>query len=104
MVVKEATMSPEESMLKNEQFGNPISEKLSNYLRTYTGKDDRANVSRMTGVGSSTVRDVAFRNNNLTESNSRAIIELMRIAIINCNNLIEDAGKAITDLKSILNE
>ena len=97
-------MNPEQSLLKDEQFGNPISEKLSNYLRTYTTSNDRANVSRMTGVGSSTVRDVAYRNNNLTEGNSKAIIELARIAIMNCDNSIEDAGKAAAELRSILDE
>ena len=97
-------MNPEPTVLKDEQFGNPISEKLSNHLKTYTSNNDRANVSRMTGIGSSTVRDVAYRNNNLTESNSKAIIELARIALINCSNSIEDAVKAASELKSILNE
>lgn len=94
----------EQSMLKNENYGNPISERLSNLLKTYTTSNDRANVSRMTGVGSSTVRDVVYRNNNLTESNSRAIIELIHIAIINCNNSVNDAREAVEYLQSELTE
>lgn len=91
-------------VLKDEQFGNPISEKLSNLLRCYTTNNDRANVSISTGVGSSTVRDVSYRNNNLTEDNSKAIIALVEIAIKNCRESISNAQKALKYLSSIVEE
>ena len=88
--------------LKDEQFGSPISEKLSKYLRAYTGKNERADVSRKTGVGSSTIRDVTFRNNNLTEDNSKAIVCLVEIAIEKCSSSIKTAAETAKSLKSIL--
>lgn len=103
METKKSTMlKPEQIILKNEKFGNPISEKLSTYLRTYTGKDDRANVSTVTGVGASTIRDVVFRTNSLTRNNSKGIIELIKLAIHNCENSIDDAEIAIDELQSVL--
>ena len=66
--------------LKNESYGIPISEELSNFIKEYTNTNDRANVSSETGIGTSTVRDVAYRANNLTESNSKAVIALVKIA------------------------
>ena len=89
-------------VLKDEQFGCPISERLSNVLSSYTTINDRADVSRATGVGSSTVRDVSYRRNNLTEENSKAITALAKIAQDNCRNTISDAHKALDYLKSIL--
>jgi cyanate lyase len=89
------------AMLLNEQFGSPISEELSNLLTKYTNRDDWADVSRSKGVGSSTIRDVVYRRNSLTESNSKAIIELIRVAIQNIESLIEGAKTASVYAKSI---
>lgn len=89
-------------LLKEEEFGRPISEKLSNYLRAYTDKDDRADVAATTGVGTSTIRNVIFRSNSLTEDNSKAIIEMVRIAIENCESRMKNAREAVKDLKSSL--
>jgi len=73
----------------SENYGKPISEELSTYLKEYTDNNDRANVAAKTGVSISTIRDVTYRNNNLTESNAVAILELMRIAVANCTNKIK---------------
>ena len=88
--------------LLNEEFGNPISEKLSNLLRSHITKDDRANVSTTTGIGSSTVRNIVFRSTTLTEDNSKAAIELVNVAIKNCETTIANANKAKHELKLIL--
>ena len=102
METKEQIMTA--SLLKHENFGNPISEKLSNYLRAHTSKDDRANVAITTGVGTSTIRNVVFRSNTLTEDNSKAIVELVKVAIENCQKSIGEESQAMKALKEILIE
>jgi len=82
------------SLFQEENYGKPISEKLSEYLRAYTDKDDRANVSSETGVSVSTIRDVSYRNNMVTGGNAVAMIALMKIAVVNCTNKIQHAKKA----------
>ena len=76
-------------MFKPDDFGKPISQELSDTLREYTTKDDRADVSIKTGVSISTIRDVTYRNNSLTESNSRAIIMLASKAKSKCQQAIK---------------
>jgi hypothetical protein len=70
-------------MLKKEDYGKPINEKLSITLRRNTTKDDFANVASNTGISFSTIRDVVYRTNSLTKSNSMAIKELIRNAFEN---------------------
>lgn len=87
----------------SEEFlGKLISEELSNYLRTYTDKFDRINITQMDSinVGVSTMREVIYRNVNLTVDNAMAINELMKIAIQNCMKLRKDSIKAEKGLKS----
>lgn len=83
-------------------YGNPISEKLAEYLKEWTDNNDRANVAAQTGVGISTIRDVTYRANNLTESNSVAIVELMKIAVKNCTNKIQYAKQVKRELETQL--
>lgn len=97
-------LNPAELILKDEKFGNPISEELSNYLRKYTDKDDISNAAIETGVGRSTVRNVVYRSNTLTEGNSIAIIALIDIAITNCELAIESAEQTIKGLRKTLKE
>lgn len=82
------------------KYGEPISLDLSNLLREFTDKTDRANVSIKTGVSMSTIRDVTYMNNSVTADNSKAIIELMKIAVKNCTNRIEYAKKAREEFKN----
>lgn len=82
------------SLFQQESFGKPISEQLSDYLKQYTSNHDRANVAEKTGVSISTIRDVSYRNNMVTENNSIAMLELMKIAVVNCTNTIQHAKKA----------
>lgn len=89
-------------LLKGEEYGNPISEKLSNYLRKYTDKNDRQNVSINTGVGYYTIRNVISQSNTLTKDNSKAIIKLIQVAIEKCTNSIDGASEAIEELQLIL--
>ncbi|MEM7380132.1 MAG: hypothetical protein AAF361_02915 [Bacteroidota bacterium] len=70
-------------MFENDEFGKPISEKLSVILRRNTSKDDYANVAASTNVSFSTIRDVVYRTNSLTKSNSKAIIVLLQRAFEN---------------------
>lgn len=70
-------------MFDPEEYGKPINEKLSIILRRNTSKDDFANVASITNVSFSTIRDVLYRTNSLTYSNSKAIRELIKIAFDN---------------------
>lgn len=90
--------------LKNEIFGCPISEDLSLHLKRYTTNKDWADVSVKTRVGTSTIRDVIYRNNALTKNNSKAIIELAMVALQNCKSEINDAETSIRELNEMLVE
>lgn len=70
-------------MFDPEEYGKPLSETLSIILRRNTTKDDFANVAATTNVSFSTIRDVLYRTNSLTFSNSKAIRELIKIAFDN---------------------
>ncbi|NAS10904.1 hypothetical protein [Poritiphilus flavus] len=70
-------------MFEKDEFGKPISEKLSTILRRNTSKDDYANIAALTNVSFSTIRDVVYRTNSLTKSNSKAIIVLLQRAFEN---------------------
>ncbi|TMM58875.1 hypothetical protein FEE95_05435 [Maribacter algarum] len=70
-------------MFDPEEYGKPINERLSIILRRNTTKDDFANVAAITNVSFSTIRDVLYRTNSLTYSNSKAIRELIKIAFDN---------------------
>ncbi|MGI9551206.1 MAG: hypothetical protein ACR2MT_08410 [Aurantibacter sp.] len=70
-------------MLSEDHYGKPINEKLSITLRRNTTKDDFANVASYTNVSFSTIRDVVYRTNSLTKSNSKAIKALIKVAFDN---------------------
>ena len=70
-------------MFKEEAYGRPISEKLSTTLRRNITKNDIADIATYTEVSFSTIRDVVYRTNSLTLSNSKAILELIHIAFSN---------------------
>lgn len=70
-------------LFKKDDFGRVIDADLSDRIRRTTTVDDYVEASEMTGglVKQSTVRDVTYRRNNLTETNSKAIEYLARIAV-----------------------
>ena len=70
-------------MFKEEDYGKPINEQLSITLRRNTTKDDFANIAARTNVSFSTIRDVVYRTNSLTKSNSKAIQALIKVAFDN---------------------
>ncbi len=70
-------------MLKEEDYGKPLNEKLSIVLRRNSSKDDYANLVSHTGISFSTIRDVVYRTNSLTKSNVKAINALIRVAFDN---------------------
>lgn len=70
-------------MFKEENYGKPINERLSSTLRRNTTKDDFANIAALTDISFSTIRDVVYRTNSLTKSNSKAINAIIKIAFDN---------------------
>ena len=84
---------------KEEDYGKPITKELSEFLKKFTTKDDRADASTKTGVSTSTIRDVARRTNMLTAGNSLAILAMIELAEKNCKYKIDDAQKSLKFLK-----
>lgn len=87
------------AIFEQEHFGKVISDKLSMYLKQYTSNEDVKDISSSTSVGTSTIQKVRDRDRNLTECNSEAIVQLMRVAIQNANKYRREATKAINYLK-----
>ena len=83
-------------------YGQPISEGLSNYLMEFTDKNDVATASVNTGISISTIDYVKRRNNTVTENNKVGIVELMRIAIQNAENNIHRSTQCKKDLSEML--
>ena len=67
------------------EFGKPISEKLSKALRSHISKNDIADIALISNVGTSTLRDVVYRRNSVTENNYKAVIDLTERALQNCH-------------------
>lgn len=72
-----------ETMFKKEDYGKPLNARLSEILRRTTSKDDIANVAVRSNISFSTIRDVIYRTNSLTKSNSKAIALLIHVAFEN---------------------
>ncbi|MFK5972064.1 MAG: hypothetical protein QM485_02175 [Flavobacteriaceae bacterium] len=70
-------------MLKEENYGKPLNEQLSIILRRNSSKNDYANIAAYTSISFSTIRDVVYRTNSLTKSNSKAIREIIKVAFDN---------------------
>ncbi len=72
-----------DDMFSKEDFGKPISERLSETLRRNVSKDDFANIAIRSNVSFSTIRDVVYRTNSLTKANAQAISLLIHAAFEN---------------------
>ena len=79
-----------EDVFLEEDYGKPISERLSEILRRNLSKNDYANIAIRTNVSFSTIRDVVYRTNSLTKANAKAILLLISMqhskipSLINC--------------------
>lgn len=94
--------SNDKHLLKGEQYGQFLSEKLVGLLRQYTDKNDRAAAVTLTGVGHDTVVKVIGRTNPLTRYNAQAIAALVEIAISKCDTTMEAARLARKELSEII--
>jgi len=86
-------------MFDENDYGKPINEKLAITLRRNTTKDDYANIAGKTNISFSTIRDVVYRTNSLTKSNSKAIAILIKIAFENsfARQLLSESDKHYLD-------
>ena len=86
-------------MFKKNDYGKPISERLSSVLRRNTTKSDFANVATQTNISFSTIRDVVYRTNSLTKSNSKGIEVLIKTAFNNsvAHQLMAENDKLFLD-------
>lgn len=88
--------------LRNENYGSPISLRLSQHLKEYTNKDDRANASTSKSVGILTIDRVVGRSNNLTKENEGAIVHLLELSIQKCIDRPIKDKEALKTLKSMI--
>lgn len=72
-----------DEIFSKEDYGKPISERLSEILRRNVSKDDYANIAIRSNVSFSTIRDVVYRTNSLTKANAQAISLLIHAAFEN---------------------
>ncbi|MEM9646940.1 MAG: hypothetical protein AAF969_00555 [Bacteroidota bacterium] len=70
-------------MFSKNDYGKPIGEVLSNILRRNLSKTDYANIAARSNISFSTIRDVVYRTNSLTEANAVAIKLLVHAAFEN---------------------
>lgn len=80
-----------------------ISIELSEYLKEFTTKDDRADIiSKVVGVGSSTLRDLVYRTNSVSENNLPALKLLIIKASENADAKIKKAKSCKKEVKKVL--
>lgn len=72
-----------ERIFNAEDYGRPISERLSLIIRRNVSKNDYANIAIKSKVSFSTIRDVVYRTNSLTKGNAGAIGLLIHAAFEN---------------------
>ena len=72
-----------EEMFTSSDFGKPIGQELSTILRRNLNKDNLANIATGCSISFSTVRDLVYRTNSLTEGNSMALALLIHAALEN---------------------
>ncbi len=71
--------------------GEPITQGLSDYIRAYSDKDDRADVSREFKVSTSTIRDVVYRKNRVSTKNESAMYKMTKIAFLNASKNLKSS-------------
>lgn len=80
-----------------------ISPVLSEYLKEFTTKDDRADIiSKVNGVSSSTLRDVMYRRNSVSENNLPALKLLLLKASENADAKIKQARSCKKEVKKVI--
>lgn len=62
-------------------YGEPISQKLSDYLRQWITTEDRAQVAKETGYSVSLTREMIYRTNSVNEKNEKVVVALFERAI-----------------------
>lgn len=92
----------EQEIIKDQDYGKLITPELHNYLMNYTDKSDRALAADRSGVGISVITQVRRRVANITENNSKGIIELIKIAVNKCDANIEDFREVKSQLSQML--
>ncbi|NML69982.1 MULTISPECIES: hypothetical protein [Chryseobacterium] len=81
----------------------PISVKISDHLREFTTKYDRADViSKVNGVSSSTLRDLVYRGNSVSENNLPALKLLLIKACENADAKMKQASNCKRDIKKVI--
>lgn len=87
-------------MIKVRETISPV---LSDFLKEFTSKDDRADViNNVAGVGSSTLRDLVYRVNPVTDNNLPALKLLLLKASKNADAKIKQAKNCKKEVKKVI--
>ncbi|MFP3835396.1 hypothetical protein [Chryseobacterium sp. SIMBA_028] len=80
-----------------------ISPVLSEFLKEFTTKDDRADViNNVFGVGTSTLRDLVYRVNPVTDKSLPALKLLLLKASQNADSKIKQAKNCKKEVKKVI--
>lgn len=82
--------------------GQPISLKVSDYLKEFTTREDIADVSTETGISISTLNYVKRRANNVSKDNKTGVLRLIEKAYENAEAKRKEALRCKKEMKSIL--
>lgn len=80
-----------------------ISPALSDFLKEFTTKDDRADViNNVSGIGTSTLRDLVYRVNPVTSNSLPALKLLLLKASENADVKIKQAKNCKKEVKKVI--
>ena len=83
----------------NIEVGKIISQEVSDLLRDFSTKENRANVSINSNISASTLREITYRNQAVSEYSLPAVKSLLKIAR---ENAVESEKKSRQSAKELL--
>lgn len=83
-------------------IGATIPQEISEFLREFTHKDEWGDVANIVNCSPSTVRDVLYRRNSVSEKSLEALKYLFPIATKNADQKIKSARNCKKAVKEIL--
>lgn len=85
------------------KISQPISPVLSDFLKEFTSKDDRANIANSgIGVSPSTLRELTYRNASVTDNSLPALKLLLLTASQNADAKIKTARNCKKEIKKVI--
>lgn len=86
----------------NIELGKVISEELADLLKVFSSSSDRADVSREHDISASTLREITYRNQSVTERSLPAVKALLQCAQVKASVTATKSKKGAKDLLAII--